>query len=121
MDFIRDHKKISICILAIAVLILLFGTTFARYIYNIVHNHILESNEFYFNSSVLAMNGKQYKINNWDGVNNQILTVDVNNKKNTLHCMTVFCFIFYVIVRRGCLIFYAVIEGEIGLFLRKIL
>ena len=84
MDFIRDHKKISICILAIAVLILLFGTTFARYIYNIVHNHILESNEFYFNSSVLAMNGKQYKINNWDGVNNYILTVDVNNKKNTL-------------------------------------
>lgn len=84
MDFIREHKKISICILVIAVLVLLFGTTFARYIYNIVHNHILESNQFYFNSSVLAMNGKQYKINNWDGVNNYVLTVDVNNKKNAL-------------------------------------
>lgn len=84
MNFIRNHKKISICILIVAILILLFGTTFARYIYNIVHNHILESNEFYFNSSVLAMNGKQYKINNWDGVNNYILTIDVNNKKNTL-------------------------------------
>lgn len=84
MDFIREHKKLSILILIIAILILLFGTTFARYIYNIVHNHILESNEFYFNSTVLSMNGKQYKINNWDGVNNYVLTIDVNNKKNTL-------------------------------------
>lgn len=88
MDFIREHKKLSILILIIAILVLLFGTTFARYIYNIVHNHILESNEFYFNSTVLAMNGKQYKINNWDGVNNYVLTVDVNNKKNALKSTT---------------------------------
>lgn len=88
MNFIREHKKLSILILIIAVIILLFGTTFARYIYNIVHNHILESNEFYFNSTVLAMNGKQYKINNWDGVNNYVLTIDVNNKKNALKSTT---------------------------------
>lgn len=84
MEFIRKHKKLSILILIIALLLLLFGTTFARYIYNIVHNHILESKEFYFNSTVLALNGKQYKINNWDGVNNYVLTIDVNNKKNSL-------------------------------------
>lgn len=84
MNFIREHKRLSILILVIATLIILFGTTFARYVYNIIHNHILESNEFYFNSTVLAMNGKQYKINNWDGVNNYVLTVDVNNKKNSL-------------------------------------
>lgn len=84
MDFIREHKKLSILILFIALLVLIFGTTFARYVYNVIHNHILESNEFYFNSSILDMNGKQYKINNWDGVNNYVLTVDVNNKKNAL-------------------------------------
>ena len=88
MDFIRKHKKLSILVLVIAVIVLLFGTTFARYIYNIIHNHILESNEFYFNSTVLAMNGKQYKINNWDGVNTYVLTVDVNNKKNALKSTT---------------------------------
>lgn len=84
MDFIREHKRISIFILIILLVILLFGTTFARYVYNVIHNHILESNEFYFNSSVLDMNGKQYKINNWDGVNSYTLTIDVNNKKNNL-------------------------------------
>lgn len=84
MDFIREHKKISITILIIAILLLLFGTTFARYIYNTVHNHILESKEFYFYSTVLDMNNKQYKINNWDGVNNYTLTIDVTSKKNSL-------------------------------------
>ena len=84
MDYIRNHKKASILILILAIIILLFGTTVARYIYNIIHNYILESREFYFNSTVLDMNGKQYKINNWDGVNDYVITIDVNNKKNTL-------------------------------------
>ena len=68
MDFVRKHKKLSILILVIAILVLIFGTTLARYIYNVIHNYILESNEFYFNSTVLDMNGRQYRINNWDGV-----------------------------------------------------
>lgn len=84
MDFVRKHKKLSIIILFIAIFLLFFGTTFARYIYNVIHNHILESREFYFNSTVLDMNGRQYRINNWDGVNNYVLTIDVNNQKNTL-------------------------------------
>ncbi len=84
MKFIRTHKKLSICLLIIAIFILLFGSTFARYIYNVINNYILESREFYFNSSILDINGKDYKINNWDGVNNYILTIDVNNKKNSL-------------------------------------
>lgn len=84
MEFIRKHKRLSILILIIAILLLFFGTTFARYIYNAIHNYILESNEFYFNSTVLDMNGRQYKINNWDGVNDYVLTIDVNNKKNSL-------------------------------------
>ena len=83
MNFIRTHKKISILILIFAVIIFLYGTTFARYIYNAIHNYILESKEFYFNSTVLNINTKQYKINNWDGVNNYVLTIDVNNKKNS--------------------------------------
>ena len=43
MDYIREHKKTSIIVFILALLILLFGTTFARYIYNVIHNHILES------------------------------------------------------------------------------
>lgn len=84
MNFLRTHKKLSVLILIVAVIIFLYGTTFARYIYNAIHNYILESKEFYFNSTVLNINTKQYKINNWDGVNNYVLTIDVNNKKNSL-------------------------------------
>lgn len=84
MKFIRAHKKISIVVLVVAMLIILFGSTLARYIYNVVNNYILESREFYFNSTILDMNGKDYKINNWDGVNDYTLTIDVTNKKNSL-------------------------------------
>ena len=52
MNFIRTHKKISILILIAAIIIFLYGTTLARYIYNTIHNYILESKEFYFNRPV---------------------------------------------------------------------
>lgn len=84
MKYFREHKKISILLLIIAILILCFGTTFAKYVYNTINNYILESKGFYFTSSVLNMNNKNYKINNWDGVNHYVLTIDVMSKKNSL-------------------------------------
>ena len=84
MQFIRNHKKISIFILIFLIIFLLLGVTFGRYIYNIVNNHILETKGFYFNSSILTINNKKYKINNWDGVNSYTLTIDLNNKKNEM-------------------------------------
>ena len=84
MNFIRKHKKASIITLIILIIILLFGSTFARYIYNLINNYILETKEFYFNSNILAANGKEYRINNWDGVNDYVLTIDVNSRKSSL-------------------------------------
>lgn len=72
----------------VAIIIICFGTTFARYVYNAINNYILESKGFYFTSSVLHMNNKNYKINNWDGVNHYILTIDVLSKKNSLKSTT---------------------------------
>lgn len=82
MKFIREHKKISIIILLFLVIFLGFGVTFSRYIKNIISNYILETRGFYFNSSVLSMNHKNYLINNWDGVNTYNLTIDLSNRKN---------------------------------------
>ncbi|MGN8962954.1 hypothetical protein, partial [Bariatricus sp. HCP28S3_D3] len=48
------------------------------------------------------------------------LLAEILNFQGTEHLIGVGS-LSYVIVRRGSLIFYAVIEGEIGLFLRKIL
>lgn len=84
MQFVKKHKKVSIIVLCSLIAFILFTATFGRYIYNIVGNYILETKGFYFNSSVLAINTKEYKINNWDGVNSYAINVDLNNKKNSL-------------------------------------
>lgn len=72
----------------VAIIVFCFGTTLARYVYNAVNNYILESKGFYFTSSVLHMNNKKYKINNWDGVNHYVLTIDLMSRKNSLKSTT---------------------------------
>ena len=61
MQFVRKHRKLSIIILLILVFGMIASFTFARYIYNIVYDYILETKEFYFNSSILNVNNKTYK------------------------------------------------------------
>ena len=58
MNLIRKHKKISITIMIILVLFLSIWVVFGRYIHNIVNQYILETKGFYFNSSILNVNGK---------------------------------------------------------------
>ncbi len=82
MKFIRKHKKISIVTLVLLVLFLSIGIVFGRYIHNILNQYLLETKGFYFNSSILNVNGKNFLINNWDGVNSYTLTIDLNNRKN---------------------------------------
>lgn len=82
MEFIRKHRKLSVIVLICLIIFLIISVAFGKYILNIVNNFILETKSFYFNSSVLTMNNKAYSINNWDGVNNYTLTIDVNNYKN---------------------------------------
>ena len=82
MEFVRRHKKLSIIVLLVLVFTLTFGFTFAKYVYNIIDNYILETKDFYFNSNVMSINTKSHSINNWDGVNSYTLLVDVNNIKN---------------------------------------
>ena len=82
MKFIRKHKVVSSVLLVFLLLFSVVTIVFGRYIKNILNNFILETKRFYFNSSVLSVNGKNYSITNWDGVNSYTLTVDLNNRKN---------------------------------------
>ena len=84
MQFIRKHKKLSIVVMISLVAFVLFSVTFGRYIYNVIDNYILETKGFYFNSSVLSVNTKEIKMNNWDGSSNFPITIDLNNRKNSL-------------------------------------
>lgn len=82
MEFIRKHKKISTIILIVLTISLTIMVAYGRYIKNIINNFILETKSFYFNSSVLKINGKNFSVTNWDGVNTYPLTIDLNNRKN---------------------------------------
>lgn len=82
MKFIREHKKVSIAVLSSLVVVLLIVTVFGRYIRNIIQNYILETKAFYFNSTVLKINGKNYYMSNWDGVSEYTITIDLNNYKS---------------------------------------
>lgn len=81
MKFIRKHKTLSIVLMSVLIVFILVATVFGRYIHNIIQNYILETKNFYFNSSILNINGKNYSITNWDGVNAYTLTIDLNNRK----------------------------------------
>jgi hypothetical protein len=81
---IKIKTKTIIVLIAIFILLFTLVTTFGRYVYNLYHNYILETKGFFFNSSVMSANGTKHSINNWDGVNAYLLTIDVNNKKNEL-------------------------------------
>ena len=82
MEFIRKHKTLSTIVLLFLVIFLLVGVTYGRYIKNIIDEYILETKAFYFNSSILTVNGKNLSISNWDGVNSYTLTIDLNNRKS---------------------------------------
>ena len=81
MKFVRKHKTLSIVLMSVLIVFILVATVFGRYIHNIIQNYILETKNFYFNSSILNINGKNYSIMNWDGVNAYTLTIDLNNRK----------------------------------------
>ena len=82
MNFIRRHKKTSIAIIIFLSFFIVISVAFGRYIRNIIQNYILETQNFYFNSSILNINGKHYSVTNWDGVNAYPLTIDLNNRKS---------------------------------------
>ena len=82
MKFVRKHKKASIIVLILLIFTFSFTVAFGKYFYNIINNYILESRNFYFNSSQLTINNKKYQINNWDGISSYPITVDLDNQKN---------------------------------------
>lgn len=81
---LNSKQKLIAILVALFIVTLTLVTTFGRYAYNMYQNYILESQGFYFNSSVMSMNGSNHSINNWDGVNAYPLVIDLNNKKNDL-------------------------------------
>ena len=87
------HRKylIMIFLSTLALMVVYFGTTYAKYVYKEAHNYYLQSKGFYFTSDYLDVNTKQTVNNYWDGssvyfniknnINESIVTdYDINYK-----------------------------------------
>ena len=87
------HRKylIIIFLFTLALMVVYFGTTYAKYVYKEAHNYYLHSKGFYFTSDYLDVNTKQTVNNYWDGssvyfniknnINESIVTdYDINYK-----------------------------------------
>lgn len=87
------HKKQNIFILKlkiiavvfiIAVIFISILSVLGRYITKSFNNFIMESKEFYFYSDKLKEDGEIYQINNWSGVEDYNITINMNSLKNNL-------------------------------------
>ena len=87
--YIKQNRKIIsikaiIIIFAIIAILSVIITVFARYVSNSLNNFFLESREFYFYSDKLTSDGAEYQINNWSGVEDYNITINLNSIKNNL-------------------------------------
>lgn len=81
----RVYRKIQIIIiLAILFCVTSFVVVFGRYVTNSINNFYLRSKEFYFNSDKLSENKSVFQIENWSGVDDYVITVNMNSRKNNI-------------------------------------
>lgn len=87
------YKKLILFIIIIFILILLLTkvifpatVSFSRYVYSAVKSFYLNSKEFYFTSNRLAKNVKDahFESNNWSGLSDYKIEVEMYSRKNTL-------------------------------------
>ena len=86
----KKNSKLKIWHLFIIVLALftlslfLFDTSLSRYVYNGIKNYFFQSKGFYFNCDKLSEDTAVFQLDNWDGVNTQPITFNMNSYKNNL-------------------------------------
>lgn len=83
----KNNNRIIPLLIVLVILIFLVPTmtSFAKYVYNAVHDYYLGTKGFYFNSDKLSSNHSEFEIaNNWSGAETYQITVNLNSKKNDL-------------------------------------
>ena len=81
-------KKQLIIILAILLCTVSFVTVFGRYVTNSVNDFLLKSKEFYFYSDKLSEKKSVFQVENWSGVDDYTITINMNSRKNNLETAT---------------------------------
>lgn len=77
-------KQQILLILVLALCITALTITFGRYVVKNVHNFFVRTQEFYFYSDKLKENTAVYQIDNWTGIDQYTITVNMNSMENNL-------------------------------------
>lgn len=79
-----SNRKQIIIFLWILLCVTSFVVVFGRYVTNSVNNFFLRSKEFYFYSDKLSEDKAIFQIENWSGVDDYTITVNMNSRKNNI-------------------------------------
>lgn len=82
-----QRKQLVIILIMLICLISVF-TILGRYITNNINNFFIRSKEFYFNSDKLKESQAVYQIENWSGIDDYIVTINMDSRKNNLEAVT---------------------------------
>ncbi len=82
----RKYKiKQIILMIGILLSVVSFVAIFGRYVTNSINNFFVRTKEFYFYSDKLSDgNSAVYQIDNWSGVDDYVITINMNSRKNNL-------------------------------------
>lgn len=83
----KDKYKIKKLIILICIFLCTFSfiLIFGRYVTNSINNFFVRTKEFYFYSDKLSEgNSSVYQIDNWSGVDDYVITINMNSRKNNI-------------------------------------
>ncbi len=75
-------------VILIFIILAFLISAFGRYVTNSVNNFFMRSKEFYFNSDKLKENTAVYQVDNWSGIDDYTIVVNMNSRKNNLQATT---------------------------------
>ena len=81
-------RRQIIILISLVICILSFVVIFGRYLTNNIKNFFVKSEEFYFYSDKLSENTSIYEIDNWSGVDDYVITINMNSAKNNIEAAT---------------------------------
>lgn len=84
----KYNPKQIIIIIAILLCASSFVIIFGRYVTKSINNFFVRSKEFYFYSDKLTEKNSVFQVENWSGVDDYIITVNMNSRKNNIEAAT---------------------------------
>lgn len=80
----KYNRKVIVLASLLFISLLPIITTFSRYAINSVNEFFNRSKEFYFYSDKLDIHGTEFLIDNWSGVDDYPIQINMNSRKNNI-------------------------------------